>query len=90
MSTGQDAANALTPEEEQLPSELLELLQAGRFAEYHLEKAKIALADRDFKTASYQVRASLCHNPQNADEAPRIRREGLELKREIRRQARAK
>ena len=45
----------------QPPASLLDLLDAGRFAEYHIQKARMALAENDFATAKYQVAASLCH-----------------------------
>ena len=77
-------------EQEMLSAQLREHMASGRFAEYHLEKAKQALSQQDFKTATYQVKASLCHTPQDPAAAPSIRRETVELKNEILRQARAK
>lgn len=41
---------------------LNELLNTGRFAEYHLEKAKAAFAAGEFAAADYQAAASLCHD----------------------------
>ncbi len=38
------------------------ILEAGRFAEYHLAKAKRMLAARDYKNAAYQAGASLAHD----------------------------
>ena len=44
-----------------LPENLPELLDLGRFAEYHLAKAKAAAANNDLQGAYYQIRASLAH-----------------------------
>lgn len=41
------------------PAELLDL---GKFALYHLTKAKAAFADNNLQEAYYQVRASLAHD----------------------------
>jgi hypothetical protein len=49
--TGEDASGTLA-----------ELLNTGRFAEYHLEKAKMALANGELAAADYQAAASLCHD----------------------------
>jgi hypothetical protein len=57
-----------------LPPQVIEMLNDGRFAEFHLEKAKIAFANRDFKKAKYEVAASMCHDPANP-EARRLRTE---------------
>ncbi len=41
---------------------LSELLNTGRFAEYHLQKAKAAFAAGEYAAADYQAAASLCHD----------------------------
>lgn len=41
---------------------LNELLDAGKFALYHLEKAKLALAENDLVKAQYQLKASFAHD----------------------------
>ena len=55
------AAAAATPAslENRTPAELLEL---GKFAYYHLAKAKAALESNDIPGAYYQIRASLAHD----------------------------
>lgn len=39
-----------------------ELLEMGKFALYHLAKAKLALENNDIPGAYYQIRASLAHD----------------------------
>lgn len=46
--------------------ELGQLLARGKFSEYHLAKARKALAAGEFKDAIYQARASLSHDPSNS------------------------
>ena len=72
-----------------LPPDVSELLNTGRFAEYHLAKARIALANKDFKAARYQISASLRHNPSDPEMAAKIRGEAIALKAEIRKKAKA-
>jgi hypothetical protein len=38
------------------------MLNAGRFAEYHLAKAKRLFEAKNFKEAAYQAAASLAHS----------------------------
>lgn len=53
-----------------------QLLAAGRFAEYHLAKAKRLLASGEAKEAAYQAGASLAHD--RLPEAREVRRLALE------------
>ncbi len=85
-----DATKTEAQEEEVLPSSIAALLNDGRFSEYHLEKAKLALASKDFKAARYQVAASLRHNPSDPKTAAEVRQAAKDLKAEIRRQAKAR
>lgn len=59
---------------------LSELLEAGKFARYHLEKAKAALASGNLAVAQYQVAASLCHE---------VLEEATVLKAELKRRSKA-
>lgn len=47
--------------------DLGQLLALGKFSEFHLAKARKALAAGEFKDAVYQARASLSHDPSNAE-----------------------
>ncbi len=58
----QAGAAATTADGEHVPGPMSELLNTGKFAEYHLQKAKAAFADGDFAAADYQAAASLCHD----------------------------
>jgi hypothetical protein len=51
------------------------LLAAGRFAEYHLTKAKRLLAARNFKDAAHHAAASLAHG--DLPEAVSVRKAAL-------------
>jgi hypothetical protein len=44
-----------------------ELLNAGRFSDYHLTKAKRLFDEGNFKEAIYQAGASLAHDPRNRE-----------------------
>ncbi len=78
--SGPEAGTSGKYDLENLPKEITDLLKEGRFAEYHMEKARIALAVKDFPSAKYQIAASFRHGS-----SPEAR----ELRAEIRRQARA-
>lgn len=52
-----------------------ELLNTGRFAEYHLAKAKRLFATQNFKEAAYQAGASLAHD--DLPEAKTLRQTAL-------------
>lgn len=52
---------AASSDAERLQKRLAELLDSGKFAQYHFEKARAALADSDVAAARYQVAASLSH-----------------------------
>lgn len=52
-----------------------ELLNAGRFADYHLAKAKRLFAANNFKDAAYQAAASLAHG--DLPEAKELRAKAL-------------
>ncbi len=56
---GEDGAAIIEPTESEA-----EILSAGRFADYHLAKAKRLLAAGNFKEAAYQAGASLSHATQ--------------------------
>lgn len=46
---------------------LADLLSKGKFSEYHLLKARSAMAAGNAKEAHYQALASLAHDPSNAE-----------------------
>lgn len=48
--------------DEAVPASLSALLDAGKFALYHLEKAKLALAEDNLVQAQYQLKASFAHD----------------------------
>ncbi|MFM1815160.1 MAG: hypothetical protein RLZ98_1855 [Pseudomonadota bacterium] len=58
-SDGQTGNQSAVPDA--MPQQLQDLIDAGRFAEYHLEKARMAVATGDYRQAKYQVEASMCH-----------------------------
>lgn len=58
--------NGSSPEAEVLPQELQQMLENGRFADYHVERAKLAFAAGDKKTARQQVLAAMAHEPHHA------------------------
>ncbi len=58
----QASAAATAAGGEHASNPLSELLNTGRFAEYHLQKAKAAFAAGDFAAADYQAAASLAHD----------------------------
>lgn len=53
---------ASSTEDKNAPEALSNLLSTGKFALYHLEKAKVAFARGDLAAAGYQVAASLAHD----------------------------
>lgn len=57
-----------------------ELLNTGRFSEYHLAKAKRLFALGNLKEAIYQAGACLSHNPRNA-EARALRKQAQDKQR---------
>lgn len=61
MAASAKSDNAKANEVDALSPELRDLLENGRFAEYHLERAKLFLAHGNYKLAQYQAKASLCH-----------------------------
>jgi hypothetical protein len=62
------ATNGSAEERMVLDTENLDrLMQQGRFAEYHLVRARAALAAGDYKDAAYQAGASLSHEPRNRE-----------------------
>lgn len=61
MAAPAKSDNAKANEVDALPPELRDMLENGRFADYHLERAKLFLAHRNYKLAHYQAKASLCH-----------------------------
>ncbi|MFM1815159.1 MAG: hypothetical protein RLZ98_1854 [Pseudomonadota bacterium] len=52
---------SVTDTNQATPAQLTDLINQGRFAEYHIAKAKIAVANKDYKSAKYEVEASICH-----------------------------
>lgn len=55
-----------------LPETEAQLMAAGRFAEYHLAKAKRHFEAKQFKEAAYQASASIAHGTSNAENAEAI------------------
>lgn len=45
--------------------ELQDMLQEGRFTDYHIAKAKNYFANHDIKKARYEIGAALAHDPRN-------------------------
>jgi hypothetical protein len=60
-ATGEEAHDTSATESE------AELLNAGRFSDYHLTKAKRLFGEGNFKEAAYQAGASLAHDPRNRE-----------------------
>jgi hypothetical protein len=55
-------ATVETQAEERRDPTLSEMLESGLFAQYHLQKAKAALAAGNLADAQYQLAASLAHD----------------------------
>lgn len=69
-------AEGAAPAAEDAPTETeAQLLNSGRFDEYHLAKAKRLFEAKQFKEAAYQAGASLCHG--DLPEAVAIRKAAL-------------
>ncbi len=71
-ATGSAAAPAV---DETVTATETELLNSGRFPEYHLAKAKRYFATQNFKEAAYQASASLAHG--DLAEAVELRKAAL-------------
>ncbi|MFM1815024.1 MAG: hypothetical protein RLZ98_1719 [Pseudomonadota bacterium] len=65
------------------PKEVMDFFEQGLFSEYHLAKARMAVANKDLKSAKEQVGASLCHNSFTPSETRRVHAEARKLRSEI-------